>query len=157
MLGMIIGLMVLGFMLVGMEIFIIPGFGITGILGVLSLGAGTVLAWRDFGPAWGVLLMCASVALSVVGVWVLLKTKAGKRLVLQDAVSAKVHRDEDLQSLVGRRGRVVTMLRPSGTVEIDGERLQVVAEHGELIDVGTLVEVIHHDVSDVVVTSVAEV
>ena len=42
--------------------------------------------------------------------------------------------------LLGRRGRALTSLRPSGTVEIDGRRVDVVAD-GEFLDAGSAVVV----------------
>lgn len=45
-----LALIVLGLVLIGVEIFILPGFGIAGILGTISVGVGTFLAMinRDF-------------------------------------------------------------------------------------------------------------
>ncbi len=45
-----LALIVLGLLLIGVEIFILPGFGIAGILGTISVGVGTFLAMinRDF-------------------------------------------------------------------------------------------------------------
>jgi membrane-bound serine protease (ClpP class) len=41
-------LLILGIILLGFELFVIPGFGITGIAGLLFIAAGAILALQDF-------------------------------------------------------------------------------------------------------------
>ena len=50
-------------------------------------------------------------------------------------------RDEALHRLIGRRGRAMTPLRPAGSVEFDGRRLDGISE-GVFIDGGTLVSAV---------------
>ena len=49
--------------------------------------------------------------------------------------------ESDLEGLVGKDGMTVTRCRPSGMAEVDGRRVDVVAE-GMMIDVNRPVEVI---------------
>jgi membrane-bound serine protease (ClpP class) len=56
----------------------------------------------------------------------------------------------DRRKLVGERGTVLRALRPSGLVELDGERVEVVSE-GEFIDAGAEVEVVRVAGRDIVV------
>jgi membrane-bound serine protease (ClpP class) len=65
-----------------------------------------------------------------------------KKLVLSDPSPTTWHAaDPGLAELRGRRGVALTALRPAGTAEIDGRRVDVVAEGGALIDRGAEIEV----------------
>ncbi|HZM34051.1 MAG TPA: NfeD family protein [Burkholderiales bacterium] len=151
-----------GVLLLALEIFIVPGFGIAGVLGVLALLAALVLSMLGPGgtPQF-VLATGARVALalvvSLVASLVLLRylprLPVGRQLVLQtglEATQGYASAPETDAALLGRRGRASSTLRPAGIAEIDGRRVDVVSE-GELIDAGELIEVIRVDGNRIVV------
>ncbi len=61
--------------------------------------------------------------------------------------------DPGLTALVGRVGVAATVLRPSGAMEIDGQRIDVATE-GEFVAAGTKVRVLYVNVNLVVVAAV---
>ena len=139
-----IALLILGFLLVLLEIFVIPGLNIFGIIGFLTICIGVAFSYLKMGllPALGV------AGLGLVGTLILLRflirVRAWRRLVLDTSSS----RDngysssrEELDELVGQTGRALTPLRPAGRVEI-GERIIDVVSEGSFIDAGDAVEVV---------------
>ena len=148
-----LGLLILGFVLILLEIFVIPGVNIFGILGFLTVCAGVAYSYVSLGlwPAAGV------AAVGVVGTGVLLgilfRAKAWRRLVLSSATSRELGYDSappDSGRLLGQRGEALTVLRPAGRARIDGRIVDVVSEGG-FIASGAVVEVIHVAGSKVVV------
>jgi len=154
-------LIVLGIVLILVEVLVLPGVGVVGVSGVLALLGGATLAMVDreveivpreaFITAFNVagLAFLAAVAL-LVGLLVLVGRSAGgggeqaqrfarrgNRLVLATDVGGA--HDE---GLVGARGVALTDLRPAGAAEIDGERVDVVAEAGFLPAGSALVVVV---------------
>ncbi len=150
-------LVTLGIVLILVEVLVLPGVGIVGVSGVLSLLGGAVLAMVDrdaeivpraaFISAFNVagLAFLAAVGL-LVGLLLLIGrstsrsaasgaegaggsrlARRGNRLVLATDVGG-AHE----VGLVGAVGVALTDLRPSGAAEIDGERVDVVAEAGYL-------------------------
>jgi membrane-bound serine protease (ClpP class) len=125
--------------------FILPG-GILGTFGALALvGSGVVGVMNYPELALFIILgeFLGGMGIFVVGMYFLSTVGARGPLVLQDALDSEsgwenVHTDT---SLLGRTGRVQTALRPSGIVEIDGRRLDVVSDGG-VIDAGEMVRVI---------------
>ncbi|MCL2648715.1 MAG: hypothetical protein FWD61_17220 [Phycisphaerales bacterium] len=83
------------------------------------------------------------------------KTPVGKRVMLEASSSAAgfEQETEQLSQLVGKRGNAMTMLRPAGTVELDGQRIDAVSE-AEIIYPGTAVEIIRVDGMKVIVKAV---
>jgi len=144
-----IGLFMVGLVLIFAEI-LLPG-AVMGIVGFGMVVGGIYLGFRE-GQGLGItLLVAGAVTVPVFAVmWyhVISKKFAVKR-TLQDAFSAEA----GLKELVGTQGVAITNLRPSGTAEIDGKRIDVVTD-GEMIGKGTRVEVFEVEGNRVVVRSV---
>lgn len=120
----------------------IPGFGAAGISGSVLLIVGIILTARNLLEAFVLILL------------VLLLLGLAMTVVLQSAVKGKLNKSlvlshsldkesgyigvEDLEFFVGKEGRAVTTLRPAGTADFDGVRLDVVSE-GEFIQKDTAV------------------
>lgn len=155
-------LVVAGAALMVAEIFVIPGFGIAGIAGILALAGGLGLALVGAGATPSVILN----ALGQVAVSILLALGAGmavlrwlphlpfgRQLVLNTEMRAQSGYasppDTDHRAL-GRTGTALSPLRPAGVAEIDGARVDVVSD-GTFIDAGTAITVTRVDGNRVVV------
>lgn len=152
-------LVVVGLGLLALELFVIPGFGIFGVLGMLAVMGGLVLSLfprlpdnpnpiPDFEPTLlgeylqsAMLRFVAAAALTWLGVWllskILPKTPLYHQLVHSTALSTGEGRShpetESRSSLVGATGTALTPMHPSGTAKINGQRYDVVSS-GDIID-----------------------
>jgi membrane-bound serine protease (ClpP class) len=153
---------VLGFLLILVEIFVLPGFGIAGITGVLLLITGftfsmlgndgldfTFVPPRDIAESLAMVL--SSAFLSVFAAYFigkkLLKTHRFGRLVLQQELSSKegyVSSAPGLSDLTGSEGVTVSELRPSGKVRIGSKTYSASADRG-FIERGREIVVIRFD------------
>jgi membrane-bound serine protease (ClpP class) len=149
---LVVLLVALGVVLLGVELFVVPGFGVGGILGAVSLLGGTGVAWVMLGPAWGALVVVASVALSTALFIAAMRTGVVKRrLVLQESLPrGQGTESEGLRGLVGAPGTAHTDLRPAGIAEIEGKRIDVVSDGG-FLERGTPIRVVAVDGPRVVV------
>jgi membrane-bound serine protease (ClpP class) len=141
--GLIVAILLLGFLLVLIEVFV-PG-AVLGILGVSLLAAGVVLSFREFGFAKGAWVFAGTaggvLAVFLAGLKLLPRTRIGQRILL----SAKVEggpRDkadeQERQRLLGREGKASTDLRPAGKAAIDGKRWDVVTDGSYIVEGETL-------------------
>lgn len=143
---------VLGIILVMVEIFAIPGFGVTGVLGIISIVTGLAFVMIDkivfrFGPSGdGVREVVAAFAIVVLSallsfifsLWLSRKLFSPNRLFGSLALETSVNQADGfvsfdtvkLSSLVGKSGVAHTVLRPSGKVMIDDDVYPAVAETG---------------------------
>lgn len=144
-----------------LEIFIVPGFGVSGVMGILLLMWGFFLLAVDVTQATQavVIALLATIVLFFIGI------KAANRLMLWQRLSLKSRQNKeegylaarpDLNTYLGKTGTVVTHLRPAGTVFIDGVRLDVVSEGG-YIPKDAQVEVVMVEGSRVVVRQAGNV
>lgn len=137
----IIILTVVGLVLVLSEIFLIPGVGVAGVFGVLSLGGASYYVFHEFGPLSGGVFTAALLAVLIGLVVYTMKTKAWKRLALSTRIDSKASSQDGMDIAVGDTGKAVTRLAPIGTARFDGKSIEVKSLEG-MIDAGTEIEVV---------------
>ena len=141
---------IIGLILIAVEIFVIPGFGIAGALGIVLTFAGLVLSLLgnvnfDFKPVdtSRISIALATVIVAILG-GLFLSLYLGDKMfsarkglfkgmslkTVQDAEEGFISIDTSLLKLKGAQGVAKTVLRPSGKVLIGGEIYDAVAESG---------------------------
>src|SRR5262245_849214 len=166
-------LFLLGLALVGIEIFLIPGFGVTGVCGILLILAGLVLAGLDRAPEstsdWVELigrLLRYGLTMAGAGVLAFLlsrylpKIPYANRLMLvppEDKPDADEPSPlpgvEAAVSLLGQVGTATSMLRPAGMARFGDRYIDVVTE-GDFVEPGTPVQVVEVEGTRIVVKKV---
>ncbi len=152
--SILLTLLTAGFLMIVLEMFL-PG-GIMGLLGALAIVAGIVYAFTELGPGVGTTVLVAAALAGIVmfALWMHFfpRSPVGKRLTLNSSMSGGTS-SADHAGLLGRTGHAITILRPSGTAEIEGLRADVVAETG-VIASGATIEVVKADGMRIVVREV---
>jgi membrane-bound serine protease (ClpP class) len=155
-----------GIVLLVLELFVVPGFGILGFLGLAGVAAGLVLSLIGEGTNTAFLIlsltrvgaaMAVAVVLSLLLLRFLPRLPGGRSLILETRLATAggyASPPESDRTWLHCRGRTLTPLRPAGIVEIDGERVDVVST-GEPVDAGETVEVVRVDGNRIVVRHVA--
>jgi membrane-bound serine protease (ClpP class) len=155
-------LVVSGLVLLGVEIFVVPGFGITGIIGLAALLGGLSLTLFGAGASWEFILnavarvifsLLAAVIASLFMLRFLPRLPFGRRLILDTGVPASAgyaSAPEGDKAWLGKSGRALSPLRPAGIAELNGERLDVVSD-GEFIESGAAIVVMRVDGNRIVV------
>ncbi len=157
-----------GLVLLGIEAFIVPGFGIFGVAGVVAILTGLYMSLLGNIPtmpdftraAW---VLTSSTLLLIGSAWALIRTlPSSSRLaesgifLLAKTTSAIGYESAEVRSdLVGKYGTAITDLRPAGTALIGDERIDVVSE-SEWISAGTPVKVLSAEGYRHIVRSIAE-
>ena len=151
-----------GLALLVLELFVIPGFGVAGVVGFVAVLAGLTLGLVGHGATARVVVgavgrvgfsLLVALAVGMVLLRYLPKFSLGRRLMLQTALTAQggyASAPESDSRWLGRVGRTRSLLRPAGIAEIDGARVDVVSE-GELIEAGAAVVVSRVDGNRIVV------
>ncbi len=145
----------LGLIALLVEVFVLPGFGVAGLLGIAGIAAAMVLALMGSSPTTGDVLQAfailgASLLITAAVVYAWLRHIPNSNrfggLFLRSGmaqsdgyVSAALRAD-----LVGQDGVAITDLRPAGTATIAGERVDVVTE-GEYVSQGSAVRVLRSE------------
>ena len=149
-----------GIILIALEVFVIPGFGVCGVTGIVAVVASLVGASMANDSVSGFDIRTVGRALTVVGAGSLLAI--GAIAYLTSSKGPRVfRRHSELMSelkvsegfigvdmgpakLVGTTGKTVTVLRPAGKIEIDGTVYDAVST-GEFIPAGQNVKVMKYE------------
>ena len=161
-------LFVVGLVLLALEIFVIPGFGIAGIAGIILIFVSLFLSLTPSGPfldfdaiSIAIIQLTGAIVAAFVLILILAKllpkSRTFSKLILADEERA----DQGFVSypsekeLVGQEGIALTTLRPAGTAEFNGKRYDVVADW-EYIEQGSRIVVLRVEGVKVVVKKVKE-
>ena len=151
-----------GIILMAVEVFLIPGFGIVGVLGIAAALGGLALSLVGVQASYETILTAAmrvvfALLTAIIASLVLMRflpaTRAGRRLILETGMPAEQGYSSEPESdhrLLGKTGRASAPLRPAGIADFDGERVDVVST-GELIDAGREIQVVRVDGNRIVV------
>lgn len=147
-----------GLILLGAEIFIIPGFGVAGVLGIgLTLTSLILIMLNndffnfEFVPLGDIIVASFATIGGLTGGALLLffggakltQTKAFKRIALTDIqeVSQGYTTNFNAKAMLGKKGIAYTVLRPSGRVQIE-ENIYDAFTRGDYIERGDAIEVV---------------
>jgi membrane-bound serine protease (ClpP class) len=177
-----IAILVIGFVLLAVEIFVIPGFGVTGVSGIICIFAGAFgmliknspdeMPWPAGRPEWDMFadqltgLTAGFMGFFIVAFfvarylpeWGMLRglklsfTLKGEMLPVFATGPGKSSRQE---VAVGMRGSVISTLRPAGQAKFDALIVDVISQ-GEFIEEGTAVEILEIHGNRVVVKASRE-
>ena len=135
----------LGIVLLAIEIFVIPGFGITGILGILGIVAGIFMSFGINNIAQATLVVFVSLIADIILIIILarfiLKSKGFKNIVALETDTAGYHSSVSYDNLLGCEGITDTFFRPSGNIIINDKKYDAITE-GEFINKGVKIKVI---------------
>lgn len=152
----------LGLTLLAAELFIVPGFGVTGVLGIGAILGGLTLTLLGGGATYEAILWAtfrvvgstlAAAAMALVAVRYLPRLPMGRRLILETALPARAgfaSPPKADRAWLGKRGVAASTLRPAGIAQLSETRVDVVTE-GEYVEVGDPIEVIRVDGNRIVV------
>ena len=152
----IVLLIFFGLLFLVAELVLLPGVSIGAILALVCYGSSVYLAFRDFGPVTGTVVILVILVLSVIATVVSLRAKTWQRFSLKQEIrssSMPVIPAEELQ--VGDRGVTLSRLSPMGKVEIGG-RIYEAKSTDVYIDQRSTVEVVGFENFNVVVRKVAD-
>jgi len=152
---------IIGVILIMLEIFVIPGFGVAGISGIILVISGMVLSMVDnlgfkldemlvMALMRSLALVVTSMVLSLIGSIVVSRRIFGSRklafaLNTEEKVSeGYIGVEASVADVIGRIGVAYTVLRPSGKVMIDNEIYDAATVDGAFIEKGSTVKVIKY-------------
>ena len=165
----IILLFVLGVMLIVLEVFVVPGFGITGIAGITCICAAVILGLIEHytfslshlnaDAVWSsMVIFLAGIFLAVGAIWYLTSSHGPKwvrrhteLMLTQQVKDGYIGVDMAPVNYIGLEGAAVTDMRPAGKVEINGEVLDAVATRG-FIHAGSRVRVMKYENAQIYVS-----
>lgn len=141
--GLIITLIVLGLLLIIAELTVIPGFGITGILGLASFIGAIVMAFTQFGNTAGFIVLFAGLVLCGILLFFVLRSKTWRKITLHQNIDEKALPSPQEKGIaLGMEGVSLTRLNPAGNGRFGDVTIEVRSYQG-LIQAKTPIKVVY--------------
>ena len=153
MFSIIVLLIFFGLLFLVAELVLLPGISVGAVLSLVCYGSSIYLAFRDYGPVTGALVVVAIVLLSLIAVVVSLRAKTWQRFSLRQEIRSSSMPEPEKELQIGARGRSVSRLSPMGKIEIDG-RLYEAKSQDRYIDPRSEVEVVGFENFSVIVKKI---
>lgn len=118
----IVLLIVFGLLFLVAELVLLPGVSIGAVLSLVCYGSSIYLAYRDYGPVTGTLVVLVILVLSLVATVISLRAKTWQRFSLKQKInSSSMPTTPEQELTVGDRGTTLSRLSPMGKIEVGGK------------------------------------
>lgn len=117
---LIICLILIGFIFITLELLVFPGTTLAGVAGLASLGYALYGVFTYHGTRAGYIALAVVLALSVVLLVVICRSRTWRKLALDATVDGRVN-ESATKLQAGMKGVATSRLAPMGTIEVEGE------------------------------------
>ncbi|MEZ5148950.1 MAG: NfeD family protein [Bacteroidales bacterium] len=143
-------LIIIGFLLLLLEILVLPGTNLAGVVGFILIAIGVYQAYTEYGKIAGTITLGATIVVSVVALWFALKSNTWKKASLKASIDGRVNTINEEQIKVGDSGKAISRLVPMGKASFNGNYFEV-RTNGEMIDQGSEIVVTKIDINKITV------
>ena len=140
-LAVVIAILAIGLLLVFLELFLIPGTTLFGVIGGVALIIGIIMVYMYYGNKWGNLTTGTVFVLVIICVIAGFKVIQSNSLAMKAEITSKVNVLEKDLYTVGNSGITASELRPGGKALFNGNRIEVFSM-GEYIPRDIPIEII---------------
>lgn len=149
----IVILILFGLLFLVAEIVLLPGVSVGALLSLVCYGSSIYLAFRDYGPVAGVVVIVVILVLSAAATFLSLRAKTWQRFSLRQEIDSSSTTAPQTELKVGDRGTTCSRLSPMGKIEVGG-RIYEAKSLGQYVDPQCEVEVVGFENFSVIVKKV---
>ena len=132
-LTLIIILIISGLLLLLLEVLVIPGTTIVGVAGLILIAFSVWEAYSVFGSPTGHYILAGTIVLTILSIFLALKSNTWNKLMLKTEISGKVNEIDLMKIHTGDSGKTISRVTPSGKAVFNNEFFEV-HSNGDFID-----------------------
>jgi len=148
----ILVLIIVGLLFLVLEVLVIPGTTVVGVVGFILIAVGIWQSYAVHGSPAGHLVLASTILLTVGTLYLSLRSKTWNKVMLHTSIDSRANVVEEGSVNVGDTGKTISRLAPMGKALINDKYFEVTST-GELIDQGTEVTVVKIDGTKILVKS----
>ncbi len=148
----VLSLILAGIIFLLLEILVVPGATVVGLLGVALVVAGNVISFNNYGTETGVITILLTLLVSLVSIGIALRSRTWKRAMHSSVLEGRVNVVEADKVVKGDEGISITRLNPMGKALIKEEYFEV-SSKDNLIPENTTIEVVKVEGNKIIVKS----
>lgn len=149
----IVILILFGVLFLVAELVLLPGFSVGAVLSLVCYGSAIYMAFRDYDPLTGCIVVGAVLLLSLVATVVSLRAKTWQRFSLRQEIDSSSMSSPESELKVGDRGVTLSRLAPMGKVDFGGRTYEA-KSLDSFVDPRKEVEVIGFENFNVIVKTI---
>ncbi|RLD42044.1 MAG: hypothetical protein DRI89_08225, partial [Bacteroidetes bacterium] len=125
--SVIIILILVGLALLVLEILVVPGTGVAGIIGFAVMATGIWMAYTRQGAQAGHITLLVTLGINIIGLVLALRSKTWKKAMLKTEITSKVNTIDSAGLKVGDRGTTIGRCAPMGKANFNDKFFEVSA------------------------------
>ena len=137
----VLSVIIVGIIFLVLEILVIPGTTVVGILGLISVVAGVYFGFDYFGTKIGFMILSGSIVATGGVIYYVFTTRSIDKFTLKSAITSKVNQGSTDTLNIGQKGVSISTLKPIGKAEFDDVTYEV-SSNGEYIEANSEIEII---------------
>jgi len=137
----IIILIVVGILMLLLEILVIPGSGVAGVVGFGLMVAGIWMAYTREGTREGHITLAVTLGVNLIGLLIALRSKTWNRAMLKTEIASKVRKIDHVELKIGDFGKTISRCAPMGKAVFQDQFFEVSA-YSDFIDQEKEIEII---------------
>lgn len=146
----IVTLLLIGLALIIIEVILIPGTTVVGLIGLVFSVVGIVITYKHFGSDVGFYILLGVAATTAVAIFFSFRSGMWTKFSLKSSINSKVNEGLIDFLKVGDEGKAISTLKPIGKVEFQSGQFEV-KTLGDYVDVGTKVKIVHIEAHQIIV------
>jgi membrane-bound ClpP family serine protease len=137
----IVILIVVGILMLLLEILVIPGSGVAGIVGFGLMVAGIWMAYAHEGTRAGHITLAVTLGVNLIGLLIALRSKTWNKAMLNTQIASRVRKIDHVSLNVGDIGKTISRCAPMGKAVFQDQFFEVSA-YSDFIDQEKEIEII---------------
>ncbi len=146
----IVSLILAGIVFLLLEILVVPGATVVGLLGIGLVIAGIVVSFNNYGLEIGIITIAATLLVSIVSIGLALRSNTWKKAMHNSVLEGRVNIVELDKVIKGDEGVSITRLNPVGKAMIKDDYYEV-RSNDNLIAENTPIEVVKVEGNKIIV------
>ena len=130
----------IGLILLILELLVIPGTTVVGIVGFILMSVGIWLSFVHYSNTIGFVVLGITVLISIAMLYLSLKSNTWNNAMLHTSINSKVNLESN-QVSIGDKGKSISRINPMGKAMFN-QKFYEVSSLGEMIDENTEIEII---------------
>lgn len=121
----VLSLILVGICFLLLEILVVPGTTVVGLIGLAMLIGGVAVSFNHYGVQVGVMTLIATLIISLVSIGLALKSNTWKKAMLSSELEGRVNVVDTGKVVAGDEGVTITRLNPMGKALISDDYYEV--------------------------------
>ncbi len=132
-----------GLILLLIELLVVPGTTVVGIVGFVLMSVGIWQSYVEYGWIWGSVILLITLVISLGGLYYSLRSNTWNKAMLKTSIDSKVN-TEAIALTVGTEGLTTSIINPMGKA-IFNNKFYEVSSYGEFIETDKDVKIVEID------------